>query len=161
MTLKVPQQSVETQLRQFMAKYAPAVARDARFARRWLRRRLPGAVEFIYDNYNWLVIGFGPTERPSDAVFSIVLAPRWVTLCFLEGVLLSDPNGLLRGSGKQVRNLRLEDVRMLNHPDVRDLIDQAVANGVRFNPRQRRRVLLRAVVARQRPRRRPPSRARR
>ena len=139
-----------------MAKYAPAVARDARFVRRWLRRRLPGAVEFIYDNYNWLVIGFGPTERPSDAVFSIVLAPRWVTLCFLEGAQLADPDGLLRGSGKVVRNIRLEDVSMLNRPAVRALIDEAVANAEPFDPTQRRRVLLRAVLDRQRPRRPQP-----
>ena len=143
-----------------MAKYAPAVARDARFVRAWLRRRLPGAVEFVYDNYNWLVIGFGPTDRPSEAVFSIILAPRWVTLCFLEGVLLSDPKGLLRGEGKQVRSLRLENVQALNQPDVRALIDQAVANAVPFNPRQRRRVVLRAVVKKQRPRR-PRGRTRR
>lgn len=150
----------ESQIRTFMSKYTPAVARDARFVRAWLRRRLPGAVEFIYDNYNGLVIGFGPTDRPSEAVFSIVLSPRWVTLFFLEGVLLSDPKGLLRGEGKQVRSIRLEDVQTLNRPEVQALIDQAVANGVPFNTRQRRRVLLRAIVKKQRPRR-PASSARR
>jgi hypothetical protein len=152
--------AVERQLGGFLAKYAPPVARDARVARRWLRQRLPGAVEFVYDNYNALVIGFGPTDRPSEAVFSIVLSPRWVTLVFLEGVLLSDPDGLLRGEGKQVRSIRLDDVGTLKQPAVQALIDQAVANAVPFNPRQRRRVLLRAVVKKHRPRR-PSSRSRR
>jgi hypothetical protein len=36
-----------------------------------MRARLPGAVELVYDNYNALAIGFGPTERTSEAVFSI------------------------------------------------------------------------------------------
>jgi len=107
-----------------MAKYDPAVARDARRVRAWMRRRLPGAVELIYDTYNWLVIGFGPTDRPSEAVFSIVLAPRWVTLCFLEGALLPDPHRILRGGGKQVRNIRLDDLRTLDRPEVMALIKQ-------------------------------------
>lgn len=123
-----------------------------------MRKRLPGAVELVYDNYNWLVIGFGPSERASEAPFSIVLAPRWVTLCFLRGATLSDPEKLLRGGGKQVRNIRLDGVKTLNQPAVRALIDQAVAQApVRFNAKQPRRLLIRAVIAKQRPRR--PARA--
>jgi hypothetical protein len=147
-------ESAEVQLRRFMAKYDPAVARDARWVRSWMRRRLPGAVEFIYDTYNWLVIGFGPSERPSEAVFSIVLAPRWVSLCFLEGAFVRDPRRLLRGGGKRVRNIRLEDPRTLDRPEVGVLIDQAIAqSSVPFNRAARRRVIVRAVLERQRPRR--------
>jgi len=144
-----------------MAKYDPAVARDARRVRAWMRRRLPGAVELIYDTYNWLVIGFGPTDRPSEAVFSIVLAPRWVTLCFLEGALLPDPHHILRGGGKQVRNIRLDDLGTLDRPEVMALIDRAIKNSdVPFNRTARRRVIVRAALRRQRPRR-PSRRARR
>jgi hypothetical protein len=154
-------ESAEAQLRRFMAKYDPAVARDARRVRAWMRRRLPGAVELIYDTYNWLVIGFGPSERPSEAVLSVILAPRWVTLCFLEGAFLADPYRVLRGGGKQVRSLRLEDPRTLDRPEVGALITQAVAeSSVPFNPAQRRRVIVRAVLKKQRPRR-PTARARR
>ena len=28
-----------------------------------MRKRIPGGVEFVYDNYNGLVLGYGPTER--------------------------------------------------------------------------------------------------
>src|ERR1039458_9537409 len=66
--------------------------------------RLPGAVQLVYDNYNALVIGFGPSERASEASFSIVLYPRWVTLFFLQGAGLPDPRRLLKGSGKVVRD---------------------------------------------------------
>jgi len=38
----------------------------------------------VYDNYNFLVIGFSPTERPSEAIFSIAMSPRRVSLCFLQ-----------------------------------------------------------------------------
>ena len=143
------------QLRTFMAKYSPEVAKEARAVLKWMRKRLPGAVELVYDNYNWLVIGFGPSERASEAPFSIVLAPRWVTLCFLHGARLPDPEKLLQGGGKQVRNIRLlEGVATLEQPAVRKLIDTAVERAaVQFDPTVRNRMVVRAVLAKQRPRR--------
>jgi hypothetical protein len=68
------------QLDSFLAKYDPDVVAFARRALAKMRQFVPGAVEMVYDNYNWLVIGFGPTERPSEAIFSIVLPPGRVSL---------------------------------------------------------------------------------
>src|SRR5215217_599568 len=100
--------SPRSQLEGFIAKYSPAVATEGRAALAKVRRLVPGAVELVYDNYNWLVVGFCPSERASEGVLSVVFAPRWITLCFLQnGPKLSDPAGLLRGSGTRVRNVRL------------------------------------------------------
>src|SRR5262245_59090891 len=106
----------------FMARYSPEVAALARAALDKLRERLPGAIEMVYDNYNALVVGFGPTDRPSEAVLSIALYPRWVTLFFLHGAKFPDPQRRLKGSGKQVRQIRLEDETTLDEPAVRALI---------------------------------------
>lgn len=126
-----------------------------------MRRRLPGAVEFVYDNYNALVMGFGQTERPSDAVFSLVLYPRYVILCFLEGANLPDPYRLLRGNGSRIRNVRLTDASTLDQPAVRALIDEAVKeSGQRFDGSRKRKMVVRAVSQKQRSRRPSPSRAR-
>jgi len=85
-------------LQSFIEKYPPQMQREGRAALRRLRRLIPGAVELVYDNYNWLVVGFGPSERASDAVCSLVFAPRWLTLCFLQdGPDLPDPHKVLRG----------------------------------------------------------------
>jgi len=64
------------QIDSFLAKYDPAIAAFARRVLVRMRKRLPGAVEMVYDNYNGLVIGFGPNDRPSLAIVSIVLFPR-------------------------------------------------------------------------------------
>ena len=137
-----------------IAKYSPEVRAVARAALAKMRRRLPGAVEFVYDNYNALVIGFGHNERPSDAIFSLVLYPRHVTLCFLEGALLTDPDGRLRGEGSRVRHIRLSGASTLDEAPVQRLLDQAVAeSGARFDGRQRRKMIVRAVSAKQRSRR--------
>src|SRR5712692_6075199 len=99
----------ERQIDSFLAKYDPAIAAFARRVLVRMRKRLLGAVEMVYDNYNGLVIGFGPNDRASLAIFSIVLFPRWVTLCFLQGAGLPDPQRRLQGEGRVVRHIRLED----------------------------------------------------
>ncbi|MFO0985309.1 MAG: hypothetical protein U1E76_26860 [Planctomycetota bacterium] len=95
------------QLARCIAKYDAAIGTLARAARAKLRKRWPTAVELVYDNYNALVIGFGPSDRASQAIVSLALYPRWVTLFFLRGAELEDRDGLLRGSGRQVRSIVL------------------------------------------------------
>jgi hypothetical protein len=146
--------SPEAQLRTFLARFAPPVARIAREARARLRRVFPGAVEMVYDNYNALVIGFGPTERASDAIASIAVYPRWVSLFLLRGARLADPAKRLRGSGNQVRHVVLETAATLDEPDVKSLIRAALAaHPTPFDAKARRRTIVKSVSARQRPRR--------
>jgi hypothetical protein len=116
----------------------------------------------VYDNYNWLVIGFSPTERPSEAIFSLVLPPGGVTLCFLQGAGLPDPARLLQGSGNVVRNIRLytsgvADAKVLDDPEVLSLINMALNRAkVPMPAKARRKLVIRAVSAKQRPRRPVP-----
>jgi len=154
--------TAKVQLNGFIDKYSPAVAREGRAALRRLRRFAPGAVEMVYDNYNWLVVGFGPTERASEAVFSLVFAPRWLALCFLQDAsTLPDPEKLLRGSGKVVRNVRLMTARDLDAPAVRTLVATALKRAdVPIRKASRRRIVIRAISRKQRPRRPLPAKAR-
>src|SRR5262245_66629702 len=99
----------ENHLAAFLSKHSHAIRQLAGTALDRLRHLIPGAVEMVYDNYNALVIGFGPTERPSEAVISIALYPRWINLFFLNGIELKDPGKILKGSGKYVRHVVLSD----------------------------------------------------
>ena len=123
-----------------------------------MRKLVPGAIEMVYDNYNALVIGLSPNQRPSDALFSIALYPKYVTLFFLNGASLDDPERLLLGSGRLVRSIRLvPDASAIDRPAVRALIAQAIAaSDVPFNPTQRRTLVIRSISRKQRPRRPRP-----
>jgi hypothetical protein len=146
--------SAEKQLRVFMAKYTPEVVAVAESALAKMRARLPGAVELVYDSYNALVVGFGPTERASDAIFSIALYPRWVNLYFLRGASLSDPEGRLQGSGSRVRHILLESAATLDEPAVITLMAHALeASHPPLDAAAPRRIVIMAVSAKQRPRR--------
>jgi hypothetical protein len=106
--------------RQFEAlvdRFTPDVAKRARGAITRMRKLTPGAIEIVYDNYNALAIGFGPSERASEAIFSIALYPKHPSLFFLQGAKLPDPTK------------------------------------VPLDPKQRRRLVIRSVSEKQRPRR--------
>ncbi len=147
--------SAEAQLDRFLAKFTPEIEDTAREVLRKMRNRLPGAIELVYDNYNALAIGFSPTDRASDAIFSIALYPRWVSLFFLlSGTRLRDPACYLRGTGNQVRHIVLETTAMLDDPAVKDLMAQALELAPKqIDPRQPRRLMIKSISAKQRPRR--------
>src|SRR6478609_3561143 len=85
----------------FIAKFDPQVAKLIRACRAELRKLLPTAIELVYDNYNFFVIGYASTERVSDAIVSLAAAANGVGLSFYHGATLRDPKKLLLGSGKQ------------------------------------------------------------
>ena len=143
------------QIESFLAKYTPEMVRAGKQSRARMRDLLPGGIEFVYDNYNALVFGYGPDERPSDAVLSLALMPRWVTLCFLKGAKLSDPKKPLRGGGNIVRNFHLTSPAQIDEPDVRDLVQQAIAAAAPPFPGDgtRLRTIIKSISAKQRLRR--------
>lgn len=150
--------SPKRQLAGFIAKFTPEVAALAEEVLAKMRQRLPGAIELVYDNYNALAIGFGPNERASDAIFSIALFPRWVSLFFLHGASLNDPQKLLKGSGKVVRHIVLENAAVLDQPAVRALMAQALQDAEPLDPACANRIVIKLTSAKQRPRRPAPQR---
>lgn len=148
--MKTPAQQLDA----FLARHDPAIVKETKQVLAKMRKMTPGAIEMVYDNYNALVIGFVPNERPSDAILSIAVRPRWVSICFLQGAGLPDPEKRLKGSGNVARHIRLESVKDLDDPVVLDLIDIALASArVPLNKKQKRRLIIKSISAKQRPRR--------
>ncbi|HEV2827285.1 MAG TPA: hypothetical protein VGW76_06735 [Pyrinomonadaceae bacterium] len=146
----------EKQLKSFIEKFDPKHQTLIRAVRKALSKRFPTANEFVYDNYNFFVIAYGPTERPSDCIVSMFAAANGVGMCFLRGITLPDPKKILRGSGNQTRSIRLESVDVLARPEVEALIAAAVAQSKAPVPaRGRGKLIIRSVSAKQRPRRKP------
>jgi len=146
--------SPEQRVRGFIAKFEPGHQRLIRAVRKTLRRRFPSAYELAYDNYNFFVLGYGPTERPSDAIISIAAGANGVGLCFIQGARLPDPRRILLGSGSQTRFIRVESPAVLARPAVRALMAAAVARSkVRSRAGGRVTLVIRSVSAKQRPRR--------
>src|SRR3954463_8986629 len=144
----------EAQLTSFIDKFTPEVAALTRALLDKTKARIPGATIMVYDNYNALAIGFGPSDRAGKAVLSLAVMPRWVTLCFLRGVGLPDPHGLLNGSGSRVRHLRLHTPEAFDEPAVQDLISAALERSEPpIDARREHQLIIKSISAKQRPRR--------
>jgi hypothetical protein len=146
--------SAEQQLASFIAKFTPEVASLAQSVLAKMRERYPTAVEMVYDNYNALAVGFGPTERPFQAIFSIAVFPKWVSLFFLQAKGLPDPDGLLQGKGKVARHIRLPSTAKFDELPVKVLMQAATARAVIPFPAQGvHHLIIKSVAGKQRPRR--------
>jgi len=148
--------AAERQLRTFIAKFEPKLQKTIRAVRAALRKRLPTANELVWDNYNFFVIGYSPSEKPYDSPFSMAAAANGVGLSFLQGASLPDPHGILQGEGKQNRFVRLESAATLDRPEVAAVIHAAISRAkVPFPASGRGRLIIRSISAKQRERRRP------
>jgi hypothetical protein len=147
-------ESPAVQVAGFISKFEPTIARIVRESRSLLRTQFPGANELVYDNYNALAIGYSPSERTSQAVFSLAVYPRWVDLYFMHGRSLPDPDGLLRGNGKQGAFVRLTESNTLRLPAVRRLIDEALKHAATdFSGSTKGKTIVKSISAKQRTRR--------
>ena len=146
--------SPSKQLAGFLAKYDPAVAKLARATRAALRKRIPTANELVYDNYQFLAIGFTTTERASDCIVSLAVSPKGVALSFYYGASLPDPARILLGSGNQNRFVRLESAATLRLPAVEALLQAAIKQAkTQLSATGRGVLVIKSVSAKQRPRR--------
>src|SRR5258708_2327077 len=117
----------EKQLQGFIDKFEPKYQSVIRAIRKALRKRMPSANELVWDNYNFFVVAYSATERPSDSIVSIAAAANGVGLSFYRGATLPDPKKILLGSGVQNRFLRFESAKTLLLPDVDALINAAIS----------------------------------
>jgi hypothetical protein len=146
--------SVTSQVAEFIAKFEPETAKQIRACRAAVRKRMPTANELIYDNYNFFVIGYSSTERASDCIISLASDRHGVTLFFYYGARLPDPAKILKGSGNQVRSIRMEGPETLERREVEALLQAAIDYGKNPLPESGKgKTLIKAIVAKQRPRR--------
>jgi hypothetical protein len=122
-----PASTAEQQLATFLSKFESKNAALIRSVRKVLRKRMPSANKLVYDNYNFFVIGYCPSERPSDCIFSIAAAANGVGLSFYHGATLPDPHKLLLGSGVQNCFIRIDSPAIFKFPEIAALIAAVIA----------------------------------
>jgi hypothetical protein len=144
----------EQQLESFVAKFEPGMGKLIRECRSVMCKRFPTANELVYDNYNFFVIGYCTTERPSDCVVSLTANSKGLGISFYHGATVPDPHCILQGSGNQNRFVRLDGMATLNRPEVRELLDAAEAQAdPPFATSKSGKLIIRSISEKQRPRR--------
>ena len=144
------------QLATFLDRFTPEMAALGRTLIDYFCSRLPNADALIFDNYNFMGVGFSANGKSSGVFISVVLYPRWANLFFFKGALMDDPADELTGDGAIIRHVRIDSIRDFEPTKLETLIGQAVA--LSEPPVDTTRVgelRVHTVAARQRPRRPP------
>lgn len=146
--------SIAERLTGYLAKLEPSTAVLMLGARAIIRRRFPTAIELVYDNYNFFVMGYCTSPRASDCIVSLAASAKGLALSFYNGAALADPMGLLLGEGKQNRFIRLAHAEQLLEAGVEQLLAAAAAQAKHpLLATGGGYTVLKSVSAKQRPRR--------
>lgn len=146
-------ETAASQLSGCIEKFEPSMAETIRKCRAAMRRRFQTANELVYDNYNFFVIGYCPTERPSGCKVSLATNSKGVNLDLMLGSKLPDPHRILSGTGSLNRFVRLEGAATLATPDVKELLNAAEKlSNPPFPKSGAGKLIIRSISAKQRPR---------
>ena len=108
-----------------LSDYDLKVGELALALREMVLEELPAASERMFRAYV-LVFWYSLTGRMTDAFCSIVVNVRHVNLMFNRGAELNDPDGLLVGSGKIIRHIKVHRPEDLKKPHLRKFIRIAI-----------------------------------
>ena len=84
----------------------------------------PSAVEVVRLGDRAATFGVGP-KKMSEGYCYIMPHKSWVNLGFFKGAHLDDPAGLMEGTGKSLRHIKIRSAEDATRPAVRALIEAA------------------------------------
>ena len=103
-----------------LASHTPQVQAAARALDGLIRRELPGVV-VEYDPGNGL-LAFGTSMKMRDLLFALIPHAGWVNLQLAHGALLPNPHGLIEGTGKRIRHVKVRSAEMAQDSRVAAII---------------------------------------
>src|SRR5215813_6102546 len=112
-------------LRKFLKPYDLEVRELALQLRALVLAEMAPCYENIYDAYSAVAIGYGTSDRLGGGIFHIAVYSKHVNLGFNDGATLEDPQGILQGSGNQIRHISIKTLADLQRPEVRSYIRRA------------------------------------
>src|SRR3712207_6270411 len=121
--------SDETEFEAMLAGSPEPIRQLARSARTLIYDVLPGTVEVVWPHQRTAGYGTGPRKMTEHFCW---LAPhaRHLVFGFYYGTELPDPDGLLEGSGRLMRHVKVRSQADLANPALRRLIEVATAHRV-------------------------------
>lgn len=108
-----------------LASKTPGVQVAGRALEAMIREELPEVVVH-YDPGNGL-LAFGRSVRMRDLLFALIPHAGSVNLQLADGALLPNPDGLIEGTGKRIRHIKIRSAQAAADARVRDTIRSQIA----------------------------------
>src|SRR5215210_5474220 len=118
------------ELDDFLSAYTPDVQKLAQKARKLIFDVTPGVSEHVYPAMK--VIRYGlQGNKMAGLVFGLMPTKAGVSLGFMHGTSLPDPEGLLEGTGKNLRHVKLKKKEDVDSPALRALVEAEIREAKR------------------------------
>ena len=85
----------------------------------------PNSCEVVRLGDRAATYGVGP-KKMSEGYVYIMPHKSWINLGFYQGAILPDPQGLLEGTGKKLRHIKVRSLDAAAQTAVKELIEAAV-----------------------------------
>ena len=110
---------------ELMEGFDPEIMSISRNLRTLILKIHPDVVEVVRLGDGAASYGIGP-KKMSEAYSYIMPKESYVNLGFYYGVSLADPAGLMEGTGKNLRHVKVRSTRDITKPALRELIKAAL-----------------------------------
>jgi hypothetical protein len=117
--------ALEADVDRLLAEPAPELQAIERALRATIRREFPDAVEQV--DFGNKLIAFGRSTRMRGLLFAIIAHRSWVNLQLADGAVLPDPDGLIEGTGKRIRHVKIRSVEAASSAPVVALVEAQLA----------------------------------
>ena len=115
-----------SELLEFLCRYDPTIQTLALGLRNVALEEMAPCHEYIFEMRSKVVLLYGTTERViKDCICSIHVFVKHATLTFHRGTDLDDAKGVLQGTGKAMRHIRLKEPSDVDRPQIRAFLRQA------------------------------------
>ena len=117
--------AVDADVDRLLGEHPPEIQAIERTLRTTIRSIVPDAVEQV--DFGNKLIAFGRSMRMKGLLFAIIAHQSWVKLQLADGVDLPDPDGLVEGTGKRIRHVKVRSVEQASSAPVVRLIEAQLA----------------------------------
>jgi len=99
---------LEADVDRLLAEHSAELQAIERALRATIREEFPDAVEQV--DFGNKLIAFGRSMRMRGLMFAIIAHKDWVNLQLADGAGLPDPDGVIEGTGKRIRHVKVRSV---------------------------------------------------
>ena len=99
---------LEADVEKLLGEHSAELAAIEHALRATIRREFPDAVEQV--DFGNKLIAFGRSIKMRGLLFAIIAHKTWVNLQLADGAELPDPDGVIEGTGKRIRHIKVRSV---------------------------------------------------
>ena len=120
-----PDPALEADVDRLLAEHTADLQAIERALRATIRAEFPDAVEQV--DFSNKLIAFGRSMRMRGLLFAIIAHKEWVNLQLADGAELADPDGLIEGTGKRIRHVKIRSLEAASSEPVIAIIRSQLA----------------------------------